>query len=164
MLGAGFFHEGDLPAPRRAAEDAHTRAIGRLAGDYNLRMLAPVRACCGDPLDAIIVLLLLRTGEAEDDPIGPAQIARALFASPETVRRRLGRLVEAGLCQRVKRGYLVPTEVVRDVLLPKMSGPSELNLRRLFRQIAAVSVGIEHDRGIHAGGHLAGMSPQRLDD
>jgi len=145
-LVADEFFRNDDPLPIAFGVSARPiRAMGRLAGDYYLRMLAPLRACCGDPLDAIIVLFLLRTA---DEPrsgevglpvsIGPGEIARAFAGSPETVRRRLARLVRRGVCLRVGRGYAVPREVIDTVLLPRMARAAELNLRRLFRQVAAI--------------------------
>jgi len=146
LVSAGFFRDGGLPAPRPGLSERPVRAIGRLAGDYYLRMLAPLRGCCGDPLDAIIVLALVRATSAQrvgcpkpPPGVGPGEIARAFAASPETVRRRLGRLVRSGVCLRVGRGYVVPSTVVDTVLLPRMAGAAELNLRRLFRQVADVS-------------------------
>ena len=154
LAAAGFFLRGDLPEPRNGPSERPVRAIGRLIGDYYLRMLAPLRACCGDPMDAIIVLFLLRAAEGQGSdvqgrmpsPIRPSEVARAFAGSPETVRRRLRRLVDAGICQRSGPGYVVPPAVVEEVLLPRMAGPSQLNLRRLFRQIAAVSAEeLDHD-------------------
>jgi alkanesulfonate monooxygenase SsuD/methylene tetrahydromethanopterin reductase-like flavin-dependent oxidoreductase (luciferase family) len=106
-------------------------------------------------MDAIIVLFVLRAAEGQGSdvsgrrpkPIGPGEVARAFAGSPETVRRRLRRLVDAGICQRSGSGYVVPPTVVEDVLLPRMAGPSQLNLRRLFRQVAAVSAEDEREHG-----------------
>lgn len=154
LAAAGFFHEDELPTPSRALCEPPSRAIGRLAGDYYLRMLAPLCTCCGDPVDAVIVLFLLRAcdgpgsdvGERTPCPVGPAAVARALRGAPETMRRRLRGLVDAGICRYIEGGYVIPPDVIEGLLLPRMAAPSELNLRRLFRQIAALSP-VEHDHG-----------------
>lgn len=158
LAAAGFFREDGLPAPRGAPCEPAARAIGRLVGDYYLRMLAPLRACCGDPMDAIVVLFLLRASDWPGSDaggrtpyrVGPAAVARALGGAPETVRRRLLRLVDAGICGHVGGGYALPRDVIEGLLLPRMAAPGQLNLRRLFRQIATLSP-VERDPGLARG-------------
>lgn len=149
---AGVVPATDLFLPPVELPHSPVRAVARLGGDFYLRMLEPLRAACGDPMDAVIVLLLLRAhagcwgsdGDAASFPraalpIGPGEIARKFAGSPETVRRRLIRLTEAGLCERVGRGYVVPQYTVEQVVLPRMAAPSQMNLRRLLRQVAALA-------------------------
>lgn len=159
LAAAGFFHEDELPTPSRALCEPPSRAIGRLAGDYYLRMLAPLCACCGDPIDAVIVLFLLQAGvwpgsdvAGTPYPVGPAAVARALRAAPETMRRRLRGLVDAGICRYIEGGYVIPANVIEGLLLPRMAAPSQLNLRRLFRQIAALSATEGQERIVAAAG------------
>lgn len=168
LLRDGFFRDGDLPAPERALSSPPLRAIGRLAGEFYLRMLAPLHALAGDPMDAVLLLCLLRGGgEAPDAayvaPGGgrvaaPARIAAEMGFSAETVRRRLQRMVEKGLCRRDPEGFVAPLPVIRDAMLIHLAQPSELNLRRLFRRLAELgAVGIERSGtvGSAAGGHLS---------
>lgn len=148
----GFFIGVALPTPDRPPRAPPLRAIGRLAGEFYLRMLAPLHAWAGDPMDAVIVLCLLRRGGEDSDAAaaggvrlaGPAQIARELGFSSETVRRRLQRMVDKDLCRRDPDGFLVPLPVIRGDMLRRLAEPSELNLRRLFRRLAEVgAVGLE---------------------
>jgi DNA-binding IclR family transcriptional regulator len=141
---AGFFMPGDLSAPDQTPAEPPLRAIGRLAGEFYLRMLAPLHAWTGDPIDAVLLLCLLRRrqGEARAEAgasirLGsPAQIARELGYSSETVRRRLQRMADTGLCRRDAEGFVAPLDAIRVHLQRRLAEPSELNLRRLYRRLS----------------------------
>ena len=141
---AGFFMPGDLSVPDQTPAEPPLRAVGRLAGEFYLRMLAPLHAWTGDPIDAVLLLCLLRRrqGEARAEAgasirLGsPAQIARELGYSSETVRRRLQRMADTGLCRRDAEGFVAPLDAIRVHLQRRLAEPSELNLRRLYRRLS----------------------------
>lgn len=142
---AGFFMPGDLSAPDQPPDEPPLRAIGRLAGEFYLRMLTPLHAWTGDPIDAVLLLCLLRRrqDEARKAKAGasirlgsPAQIARELGYSSETVRRRLQHMVDKGLCQRDAEGFAAPLDVIQGHLTTRLAEPTALNLRRLYRRLS----------------------------
>lgn len=156
----GFFADGDLPTPQRPPAAPPLRAIGRLAGEFYLRMLAPLHAWAGDPIDAVLLLCLLRPhGEGAGEAGGalnsvglgaPTRIAAEFGYSAETVRRRLQRMVDKGLCRRAPEGFFAPLGALQDAMLSHLAQPSELNLRRLFRRLAELgAVGIEPRTATH---------------
>lgn len=141
----GFFAASDLPAPEQPPEEPPLRAIGRLAGEFYLRMLAPLHSWAGDPIDAVLLLCLLRRrrGEARlvdagaSIPLGsPAHIARELGFSSETVRRRLQRMADKGLCRRDADGFAAPLDAIQGQLQHRLAESSALNLRRLYRRLS----------------------------
>jgi DNA-binding Lrp family transcriptional regulator len=140
LADARFFDPGEHPATPSGDGKPATRAAARLAGDFYLRMLAAFGPCCRDPMEAMIVLALLEDGGdgASRAPRRPSAIARSFGSSAETVRRRLNRLVDSGLCRRAGPGYVIPQEVIDATLLPALAEASEMNLRRLYRQLAAL--------------------------
>lgn len=146
---AGFFMPGDLSAPDETPAEPPLRAIGRLAGEFYLRMLAPLHAWTGDPIDAVLLLCLLRRRQGEAGMVeaganirlgSPAQIARELGYSSETVRRRLQRMADTGLCRRDAEGFVAPLDAIRVHLQRRLAEPSELNLRRLYRRLSELGV------------------------
>lgn len=154
---AGFFMPGDLSAPDSTPAEPPLRAIGRLAGEFYLRMLAPLHAWAGDPIDAVLLLCLLRRRQDEAQMAGagasirlgsPAQIARELGYSSETVRRRLQRMADNGLCRRDAEGFVAPLDAIQVQLQRRLAEPSGLNLRRLYRRLSelgAVTLGAGFD-------------------
>lgn len=139
----GFFTGVEFPAPGPPPEAPPLRAVGRLAGEFYLRMLAPLHALAGDPMDAVLLLCLWRRSQASPGATyahlaGPAAIARDLGFSSETVRRRLQRMVDKNLCRRTPQGFLIPLDVVHGAMLSHLAEPSGMNLRRLFRRLAEV--------------------------
>lgn len=145
LQSRGFFAASDLPSPHRPPAAPPLRAVGRLAGEFYLRMLAPLHAWAGDPMDAVIVLSLLRRSHDEASGgagslrlSGPVRIARELRFSAETVRRRLQRMVDKGLCGRDDDGFYMPLDVIYGPIRSQLAEPSKLNLRRFFRRFAEV--------------------------
>lgn len=144
----GFFEPEDLPSLEVLPPTRPLRAAGRLAGDFYLRMLTPLRACAGDPVDAVMLLCLLRRWSPgpeaaltiRERSIRAADISHMLWMSPETARRRLQRMVADGLCQRSPWGYLVSSLFVEDTLAPRLAKPAAVSLRRLFWQLATLGL------------------------
>lgn len=143
----GFFRAGDLPPPLQVPREAPLRAVGRLVGDFYLRMLEPLSAWAGDPIDAVIFLSLLsRNRDAQPRPgVGrvhlgvPAQIARAFQFSPETVRRRLQRMTDRQICSKEPDGgFVASVHAISGPLRDRLAEPSALNLRRLYRRLSEV--------------------------
>lgn len=69
-------------------------------------------------------------------PISVSALAASLGLPFETVRRRLGRLAKAGLCQATERGYRVPGGVLR---LPRFADAPQLvqgSVETLARDLA----------------------------
>lgn len=151
LQNQGFFADVDLPRPVQPPTASPLRAVGRLAGEFYLRMLAPLHAWAGDPMDAVIVLSLLRRSQDEAGRgagglrlSGPVRIARELRFSAETVRRRLQRMVDTGQCGRDADGFFMPLDVIYGPLRGQLAEASKLNLRRFYRRLAEVgAVGSE---------------------
>jgi hypothetical protein len=90
-----------LPAANYAERDPPVRAAVRLMSDYLLRAADALVARVGDLIGGFTLLPLLAAAAAGDtDGLGVAALARRVQLPPETVRRRGGALVEAGLCRK----------------------------------------------------------------
>lgn len=68
-------------------------------------------------------------------PVSIRAIAASLSMPFETVRRRVQRLVELGLCRKVRGGYIVPAETLEGPEAEVALRGNIANLRRLFRRL-----------------------------
>ncbi|MBL8553861.1 MAG: hypothetical protein JNL41_06245 [Phenylobacterium sp.] len=151
LRASDFFVTSDLPDSEPASRAVPLRAMGRLAGDYYLRMLPYLQAWAGDSRDALILLCVLRmdfddpgdedatAAEGEGaQPLRPGRVARLLGLSPETVRRRFHGLSRCGICSLQDGGLMLRRDVMAETVMPQLAAPSEMNLRRVFRALARV--------------------------
>ena len=73
-------------------------------------------------------------------PVRVSRLAKRLGIPDETTRRQVARLVEKGLCVRVRGGVLVPSSVLaREAVFKAISG-NVGNLQRLFSGLAQLGV------------------------
>jgi DNA-binding IclR family transcriptional regulator len=72
-----------------------------------------------------------------------AQISRRLSLPYETTRRHVGWLVEQGFCRREGGGVLLAADYVRAPTLSLIVTDNLADVRRMFRQIAALPKGLE---------------------
>lgn len=68
-------------------------------------------------------------------PVSIRAIAASLSMPFETVRRRVQRLGELGLCRKVRGGYIVPAETLEGPEAEAALRGNIANLRRLFRRL-----------------------------
>lgn len=152
----------DLPAPSvdLASGTVPFRAVARISGAYILRLVEAL-SLIGDMTDALIVLEVFRSnmehlpleptggeGFSIDDlpvdslrrPISAARLAARLGFPQETVRRHLSRLVERGLCARVKGGLIVPAEALTRPNLRAALAANASNIQRLFGALSQLGV------------------------
>jgi DNA-binding IscR family transcriptional regulator len=153
-----------LPCPPLRVDDpgAPVRAVGRILSDYFFRTLDALHRQVPDVLTAMILLDVIRTssGEitaaqeaevlragwtppAERTPVRVAQISRRLSIPYETTRRHVGWLVEQGFCRREGGGVLLAADYVRAPTLSLIVTDNLADVRRMFRQIAALPKGLE---------------------
>jgi DNA-binding Lrp family transcriptional regulator len=121
------------------------RIAARLATDYFLRMVDALGQEVGDLIDGIILLQLSRENTrslAADEhkrPATAAAVARELNLAPETVRRRIKRLVLEGRCSPIDGGYIIPQEHVASRFV-ELRAANEQNLLRLFRLLESFGI------------------------
>ncbi|MFC3071417.1 hypothetical protein [Phenylobacterium soli] len=145
----------DLPAS--AAEPGAVfpiRAAARLVGAYMLRVVEDL-AKIGDLLDALILLEIFRSNVADwpadlahsapipDDrrlPMAAQSLAVRLGVPYETARRRVTALMEAGFCERVKGGLIVPARTLAGPRLRPALIDNASNLHRLFAALSQLGV------------------------
>jgi hypothetical protein len=148
-----------LPFAPRAPDDPHApvRAVGRILSDYFFRTLDVLRGHVRDPLNGLIFLQvtqmnaehmalpelvsILRRGPIPDAvrvPVRTAAVARRLRLPYETTRRHIGWLVEDGVCRRTDDGVVVKVGGLQRRGLASIRDVNLTNVRRLFRQFAAL--------------------------
>ncbi|MBI1405756.1 MAG: hypothetical protein GC145_06480 [Caulobacter sp.] len=131
--------------------EGKSRQTARLMREHMLRLYHLFHRNTGGDLLAGIVcatiisanLSHMATGSDDDDAFGDAlppdemrrpvsmqALARATLLPRETVRRTVGRLVDAGVCVRTPRGVYVPTAIIA-----AMDNVSTVEIEREFRRI-----------------------------
>lgn len=139
----------------RSAEIEPLRAAIRLASDYMLRVVDNITSRFDGLIAGLIWFAVMSANrehldaldnDSEPRPATVTEIARRLAAPPETVRRYANGLIDAGLCQRQRRGLIVPPEVLNrpDALLLMQSNFTDLH--RMFTGFAQLGVFAEWDR------------------
>jgi len=148
------------PDPELATDSA--RVAARLGSAYVLRTLALLAQLHGgDLLTAIIVLRINAANVAHFDaaggqsafpgnatpppdsarrPISVTRLARSLGLPFETTRRYVNRLLESGICVRVKGGVLVPSQAVDGPGMIELRNINLANLRRLTHDLRKAGV------------------------
>lgn len=150
-----------MPAPPPPAGDpqAPIRAVGRILGDYFFRTMASLHQQVPDPLTGLLLFDVIRAStehvpsgqvgsmrqgwisDAERAPVSVAQLARRLATPYETTRRRVGWLVEQGFCLRDRGGVLLASAYRDSPVVQSVTTDNLVNVRRMFRQIAALTTG-----------------------
>jgi DNA-binding Lrp family transcriptional regulator len=131
------------------------RAVIRIASDYMLRTVDNVTRQFDGLISGLIWHAVMSANrehleagveDGQPRPVRTAQIAERLAAPAETVRRHVVELLDAGLCQRVRGGLVVPAEVLgRPTALQAMQN-NFADLQRMFAGFAQLGVLTEWDR------------------
>lgn len=158
LNAVGFFDGRPLPPPGRRPSEHPYRAVARFFMSFALRLGAELRPLCGDYLDLLLIMHMtqINTSEVGDaragapgapattvvsdgikSPASVAALSRAAELPFETVRRRVHRLTDRGVCAAVEGGYLVPAETFAAVA-KGLADVNEMNLLRLYRNCALV--------------------------
>ena len=143
-----------------------SRAVARLSTDYVLRTLRLLSDIYdGDLLSAIVGQAIIAANtahlanggggpqpyagraEAPPDearrPVSVLAVADALGLPFETTRRRVNKLIAAGLCRRVPGGVIIPTQAIVD---PTRDHAAETNVRYVLRFVRSLRrAGLELD-------------------
>lgn len=150
-----------IPAPPPPSGDpqAPIRAVGRILGDYFFRTMASLHQQVPDPLTGLLLFDVIRAStehvpsgqaesmrqgwisEAEWAPMSVARLARRLATPYETARRRIGWLVDQGFCLRDRGGVLLAPAYRDSPVAQSVAMDNLVNVRRMFRQIAALTAG-----------------------
>lgn len=153
----------DLPrAPAAYEHDAAPcRLVVRLSSDYVMRLAEPITVRLGDLVTGIILMDVIHANTEHlsdakggdndlnpidfvaDDlrrPVRTTALSARLGIPQETVRRHLARLVEAGLCERLAAGYIVPARALAGEGFLQFMQDNQVNLQRLFQALAEFGV------------------------
>src|SRR5258705_13178857 len=110
-------------AGEAAASDDHLRLASRLSSDYLLRSLALLQEMgWGDFMTTLVALAIVQTNVGHLDatgesgpppdpvrrPVSVLALSGALGLTYETTRRHVAKLIETGVCVRVKGGVIMP--------------------------------------------------------
>lgn len=139
---------------------APIRAVGRILSDYFFRMIDIMLQRVPDPLTGLLLLDIIRAsteriapvqaaavlrlgwiGEAEGGPVRVAHLSRRLGIPYETTRRHVGWLLEQGYCRRDGVGLALAPAYRDSHSLQAVTAANLVNIRRMYRQIAGLSVG-----------------------
>lgn len=158
-------------APREADPAVATgppiRAALRIGSDYTLRTVENMTTAFNGLLPGLIWLAVLRANtealpdadaggdgvsaadfidDARRRPVRVAELARALDAPHETVRRYAAELVAAGLLTRTPRGLIAPAAVLAKPASLDLMRDSHADLMRMFSGLGRLGVLAEWDR------------------
>jgi hypothetical protein len=149
----------DQAGNESAVTEARLRAATRIATDYVLRSLQLVRGIADDDLlDGIILSALVQanvghlvSSEAPGDapldeqrrPISIMALAANLGFPYETMRRRVGKLIAAGMCARVPGGVIVPGSMLNEPVNQAALRANYANLRRLRKALLAAGIDVD---------------------
>lgn len=168
LAAAGVADPITLALPPVGHPQAPVRAVGRILSDYFFRTMDALLRQLPDPLTGLLLLDIIRAnteqvapaqaaaglrlgwlGEAERVSVRVAQLSRRLAIPYETTRRHVGWLVERGFCRRVGAGVQVEAAFRESSTLLSVTTANLANVRRMYRQIAGLSVGQDQvqDRG-----------------
>jgi DNA-binding Lrp family transcriptional regulator len=160
LVAGGAIEAMPAPPPPAGHPQAPIRAVGRILGDYFFRTMSSLHQIVPDPLTGLLLLDVIRAStehvpsgqaagamrqgwisDAERTPAPVAQLARRLGIPYETARRRVGSLVEQGFCRRERGGVLLASAYRESAAVQCMTSDNLINVRRMFRQVAAVLAG-----------------------
>lgn len=166
---AFFYEVSDLGLmPELAPPSAHLGANADplattilLTAEYVLREIAGLLETMGGPVDGLIAFEIFRANTAHfphhfrggegygaqdmvDDshrrPISAAAVAALVGMPEETVRRHIVRLIDRGVCQRVRDGVIMPAAVYARADVREAIFANAANLRRLFAGLSRFGV------------------------
>lgn len=144
----------DVRARPADAVDEPVRAVIRIASDYMLRAIDNITHHFDGLISGFVWFAVMSAnreelGVADEDALRPASvsaIAARLSAPVETVRRHANDLIEAGLCERVRGGLVVPAEVMAHPDAVRALQANFTDLQRMFTGFAQLGVLGEWDR------------------
>jgi hypothetical protein len=137
----------DAPDPQRAEL---ARAVARVSTEYLLRALKLITDLHdGELIRAIVcqAIIAANTGHLKPgDPVGAApppddqrrpisilSLAGSLGLPFETTRRHVAKLIDAGICQRVRGGVIVPASALDNRVNLAAAETNLANVQRLVR-------------------------------
>lgn len=146
-----------------SSDDPPIRLVARISADYALRLVEPIATHLGDlvagmllmdviqantehfPLDPLsdAALELGPEGFPADHlrrPVRTVELGRRLGLPPETVRRKMLRLVARDRCVPGPKGYIVPGRVLAGEPLWSITQDNRAQLLRLFATLADYGV------------------------
>ncbi|MBI1199353.1 MAG: hypothetical protein GC203_15945 [Phenylobacterium sp.] len=140
-----------LPAPNYDLEGSvPVRAAVRLLSDYLLRSTEGLMRETGNVISMMILTALL-AGSLQDRDGGRLPSMRALVQRlklpPETIRRHVTQLTEAGLCERGRSGLVVPADVLASDRFERLFADNATNVQRLMAGLAERGVTLAWDTG-----------------
>lgn len=143
--------------------DAPVRAVARILSDWFFRTIDAFRLETPDPLTGLVLLEILwsgsehlsaaeveevlragRTASGARRPVRVAHVARRLGVPYETTRRHVSWLLEHGICERIGSGVVTSEGFLQRPALHARARDNHANIRRMFRQLAALGA----ERGI----------------
>jgi DNA-binding Lrp family transcriptional regulator len=154
-----------LPAPNyEVDEGVPLRGAARLIADYLLRAVDGLMREAGD-VTGVLVLLAILVAALEGAPWPPteataarlpfgsitvADVARRLDLAPETVRRHVLQLVEAGVCRRSATGVTPAQDLLARPAFQAVAEDHAAAVQRLFAGLS--------ERGVVAAWEQAGAT------
>ncbi|HWA59838.1 MAG TPA: DeoR family transcriptional regulator [Caulobacteraceae bacterium] len=141
-------------------DEAQARAAARLSNDYLLRTVRLlVDLHRGELLRAVILQAISAANTSHVDRKGPLEpgaepvppdsarrpvsvsaVSQGLGLPFETVRRNINRMIEEGLCVRVRGGVIVPEATMRSEKATAAAAVNLQNLRKLYRDLRRAGV------------------------
>jgi DNA-binding transcriptional ArsR family regulator len=157
LRSIGMFEDLPQTPPIFDAENRPVRLVVRLSSDYVLRLAEPITKYVGDLVSGLIIMAMVNAntahladteggeneltpeGNVSDSlrrPVRVSTISERLGIPPETVRRHIARIVQAGICQRLEDGYIVPARAISREGFVEFMIDNQTNLQRLFQGLA----------------------------
>jgi hypothetical protein len=126
----------DAPADQAGGGEIPHRYMMRLWGDHFLRLIETLLPMLPEPFDIVLLFAILRASQSADagtnSPVSASSLSRSLGLPFETVRRNALRLAEKGLCQKVRRGYVITSELLETPVWRQFAERHRLVLMRFF--------------------------------
>lgn len=120
------------------------RLVGRISGEYMLRLVHLLIEETGDPVSAAVWLAVfcnyvpkgMPTRAADAGPMSTAALARRLRLSGETTRRRVHALTSAGLLTSARGGVSIDEAVLARPGVRNLLARNRQDMRRMFALLA----------------------------
>jgi hypothetical protein len=143
-------------------DDALARIVARLSAEYGLQVLRLLAQTYGDILAGVVAQTIVAANTAHLEapmgegwryagidqpppdevrrPVSASSLARSLGLPYETVRRQVRRLIETGVCVRIKGGLIVPMGVLEQPDAIRATLANVRCVRKLVRDLQAAGV------------------------
>jgi hypothetical protein len=149
------------PGPLSGCEPVAVRTVARAAAEYFLRLVDPMTEHFGDLSAGLLMMGIVRantdslsvheeaTGPLASSPLLPDEVrvpvrlsdlAAALNMPYESVRRRVGVLLDENRCERKGAGVIVPA---RTLARPELGGvvrQNRVHMRHMFSSLAQLGI------------------------